>query len=94
MNLISQQFVSGGVTGLAFVIYYLLPSLPVSRLYFLLNLPLFALGWMFVGRRFFLYSIGGMLIFSCALQFLKPSTEINTYKILYFTRTGLFARTP
>ncbi len=66
--LIPHRFVSGGVTGLALVIHYLLPSLPVSGLYFLLNIPVFAFGWIFVGRRFFLYSIAGMVIFSGALE--------------------------
>jgi len=66
--LIPQGFVSGGVTGLALVIHYLLPSVPVSGLYFLLNIPLFAIGWVFVGRRFFFYSIAGMVIFSGALE--------------------------
>jgi uncharacterized membrane-anchored protein YitT (DUF2179 family) len=65
--LIPQQFLSGGVTGIALVIRYLIPSLPVAMLYFILNLPIYALGWMYVGRRFFLYSIAGLLIFSGAL---------------------------
>ena len=66
--LIPQRFVSGGVTGLALVIHYLLPSAPISVLYFLLNIPLFAFGWIFVGRRFFFYSLAGMVVFSGALQ--------------------------
>ena len=66
--LIPQQFLSGGVTGIALVIRYLIPSLPVAMLYFILNLPIYALGWMYVGRRFFLYSIAGLLIFSGALM--------------------------
>lgn len=69
--LIPQQFVSGGVAGLALAIHYIVPSLPVSGLYFLLNIPLFAMGWMFVGRRFFVYSIVGLIIFSCALQWVN-----------------------
>lgn len=69
--LIPHRFVSGGVTGLALVIHYLLPSAPVSWLYFLLNIPLFAIGWIFVGRRFFFYSIAGMVIFSGALQWVQ-----------------------
>ena len=59
--LIPQKFLSGGVTGLALIIHYLFPSLPVAGLYFLLNVPLFALGWAFMGRRFFYYSIIGMV---------------------------------
>jgi uncharacterized membrane-anchored protein YitT (DUF2179 family) len=65
--LIPQQFLSGGVTGVAIAIRYLVPSLPIAMLYFILNIPIYALGWMYVGRRFFLYSIAGLLIFSGAL---------------------------
>ena len=67
--LIPQQFLSGGVTGLAIIIHYLVPSLPIAMLYLILNIPIYALGWMYVGRRFFLYSIAGLLIFSGALTY-------------------------
>jgi uncharacterized membrane-anchored protein YitT (DUF2179 family) len=59
--------VSGGVTGLALVIHYVYPRLDVSWLYLTLNVPLFAVGWWFVGRRFFTYSVVGMGIFTAAL---------------------------
>ena len=62
--LIPKQFLAGGVTGLALLLHYFIPSLPVGLIYFLLNIPLFAFGWMFVGRRFLLYSIVEMCIFS------------------------------
>lgn len=75
--LIPHRFVSGGVTGLALVIHYLLPSLPVSGLYFLLNIPLFAFGWIFVGRRFFFYSIAGMVIFSGALEWVQVPVAVQ-----------------
>ncbi len=75
--LIPHRFVSGGVTGLALVIHYLLPSAPVSWLYFLLNIPLFAFGWIFVGRRFFLYSIAGMVIFSGALEWTQVPVAVQ-----------------
>ena len=75
--LIPQRFVSGGVAGLSLVIHYMVPFLPVAALYFLLNIPLFAMGWMFVGRRFFLYSIGGMIIFSCALQWVNVPVPVS-----------------
>jgi len=65
--LIPKQFFGAGFTGLALIIHYLVPSLPVAVLYFVLNIPLFALGWIYVGRRFFLYSIAGVLIFTGAL---------------------------
>lgn len=75
--LIPHRFVSGGVTGSALVIHYILPSVPVSWLYFLLNIPLFAIGWIFVGRRFFFYSIAGMVIFSGALQWVQVPVAVQ-----------------
>jgi len=74
--LIPHQFFGAGFTGISLVIHYLAPSLPIAVLYFILNVPLFALGWMYVGRRFFLYSIAGMLIFSGALAFTHVSLPV------------------
>lgn len=75
--LIPQRFLSGGFTGLALEIYYLWPVLPVSALYALLNLPLFAMGWLHVGRRFFLYSLAGVAIFSGALQVVRLPVPVH-----------------
>jgi len=74
--LVPHQFFGAGFTGISLVIHYLAPSLPIPVLYFILNIPLFALGWMYVGRRFFLYSIAGMLIFSGALAFTHVSLPV------------------
>jgi uncharacterized membrane-anchored protein YitT (DUF2179 family) len=65
--LIPQEFFAAGFTGVALILHYLVPSLQVGALYFVLNIPLFALGWKYVGRRFFLYSLAGVFIFSAAL---------------------------
>jgi uncharacterized membrane-anchored protein YitT (DUF2179 family) len=74
--LIPRQFLSGGFTGLALVVHYLLPFLPVGGLFFLFNIPMFVLGWKHVGRRFFFYSIAGMFIFSAAVQWLQVSLPV------------------
>ncbi|MEJ2101923.1 MAG: YitT family protein, partial [Desulfobacterales bacterium] len=65
--LVPKQFLAGGVTGMALLAHYVLPSLPIGFIYFLLNIPLFVIGWLFVGRRFFWYSLAGMLIFSAVI---------------------------
>jgi uncharacterized membrane-anchored protein YitT (DUF2179 family) len=75
--LIPKGFVSGGVTGLALVVHYLIPQLAVSTLYLLLNIPLFALGWKYVGRRFFIYSIIGTLIFSAAVEWVQVAIPVQ-----------------
>jgi uncharacterized membrane-anchored protein YitT (DUF2179 family) len=52
-------------------------TLPLGGIYLILNIPLFALGWKFVGLRFFLYSIAGMIVFSGALQLIKVTLPIQ-----------------
>lgn len=68
--LIPREFVSGGVTGLALVVHYMVPNISVGLLYFLLNIPLFIVGWKSVGRRFFWYSVVGMIIFAATVQWI------------------------
>jgi len=86
--LIPQRFFGAGFTGLSLVIHYLIPSFPVAAIYFALNIPLFALGWMYVGRRFFFYSIAGMLIFSGALAWTHVSLPVYD-KILSALLAGI-----
>jgi len=66
--LVPQKFFAAGFTGVALIVHYFAPSLQVGVLYFVLNIPLYALGWKYVGRRFFLYSLAGVFIFSAALE--------------------------
>jgi uncharacterized membrane-anchored protein YitT (DUF2179 family) len=75
--LIKQEFFGAGFTGLSLVIHYLFPSLSVYQLYFIFNIPIFALGWLYVGRRFFLYSIAGMLFFSGALAWAQLTIPVQ-----------------
>ncbi len=75
--LLPQQFFGAGFTGVAIIIHYLVPPLPMGGIYLLLNIPVFALGWLYVGRRFFFYSIAGMLFFSGALQWIHVLVPIQ-----------------
>ena len=75
--LVPKQFLAGGFTGLSMLMHYMLPALPVGVAYFLLNIPLFLFGWMFVGRRFFFYSIAGMVIFSLAVLIPFPEIQVE-----------------
>ncbi len=75
--LIPNRYLAGGVSGLSLFIFYLVPALPVGVTNFLLNIPLFVVGWVFVGRRFFFYSLAGMVIFSAALLIAVPPFPIH-----------------
>ena len=77
--LIPRQFLSGGFTGLSLIIHYLFPAFPLGAIYFLLNIPNYAFGWKYVGRRFFLYSIAGMIIFSAAIEAIHISLPVYDY---------------
>jgi uncharacterized membrane-anchored protein YitT (DUF2179 family) len=75
--LIPHKFLGAGFVGVSLVIHYLVPSLSLSALYFLLNIPVFAVGWLYVGRRFFLYSLAGAAIFTCALEYVHVPIPIH-----------------
>ncbi len=75
--LIPLGFVSGGLTGLALIIHYLLPPLPVSILYFTLNIPLYLIGWRYVGTRFLYYSIAGTFIFSATVEWAQATVPVE-----------------
>lgn len=75
--LIPRKFVSSGVTGIALIFHYIIPYLPVSVLYLLFNVPLFALGWKYVSRRFFIYSIIGTAVFSAAVEWIVIPIQVK-----------------
>jgi len=75
--LIPRKFVSSGVTGIALIFHYIIPYLPVSVLYLLFNVPLFALGWKYVSRRFFIYSIIGTAVFSAAVEWIVVPIQVQ-----------------
>lgn len=87
--LLPLRFFGAGFTGIALLVHYLLPAVSVALIYFILNLPVYALGWIYVGRRFFLYSIPGMIFFSLALELVHLSLPVQD-KILGALLAGIF----
>jgi uncharacterized membrane-anchored protein YitT (DUF2179 family) len=75
--LVPKQFLAGGLTGLSLLFHYAVPSLPLGLIYFILNIPLFVIGWLFVGRRFFFYSLAGVFIFSAVIFWPYPVFSIE-----------------
>ncbi len=67
---VHHQFIPGGVFGVGLLIFYVNPVLSAGILFFLLNIPLFILGWMYVSRRFFLYSLYAMVVATLAYELL------------------------
>lgn len=87
--LIPQEFLSGGVIGVALIFHYFIPALNTGLAYFLLNIPLMALGWFSVSRRFILYTLFGMSVFSLATGLLVPNFKPIGNPILAAVLAGI-----
>ena len=70
--LIHHKLISGGVSGLALVIYYLVPKLSIGLMVFLINIPIFAMGWTMLSGKFFTFSLLGMASLSFFLTVTTP----------------------
>ena len=88
--LVPMGFFSSGAIGLAIILHAFLTSVEVGWIYFLLNIPIFIIAWFYVGRRFFLYSIAGMIIFSVLTSVIHPTIHIEE-KILAAVLAGILS---
>ena len=81
-----QNFVPGGIFGVASLIYYKLNVLNPGYIYLLLNIPLFILGYLFISRRFLWYSALAMCELSLFYQVVSFNFEISNqlYAALVF----------
>lgn len=94
------RILPGGVTGIAQLLYYFL-HVPIGAVYFLLNIPLFVLGYRFLGKRFVLLTGIAVVAFSAFtdlvhLGFHLPTTDpllISLYGgVLLGISSGLIIR--
>lgn len=72
-----NQIAMGGVTGLAQVIHAVFPPLSVGLLTILINVPLFLLGWKYIGFHLLASSLFSMLVSSAAIDFIAA---IHTFQ--------------
>ncbi|MCD6187261.1 MAG: YitT family protein [Desulfuromusa sp.] len=72
-----QQFIPGGLFGIASLIHYQTNWLNPGFLYLGLNIPMFVLGYLFVSRRFLWYSALAMLTVSISYQFINIPIQID-----------------
>lgn len=62
----------GGITGVAQIVNYLVPALPIGVTVIALNVPLFILGWKLIGGRLLVSSLYAMFISSVFIDVLTP----------------------
>ena len=58
---IPNMLLSGGITGLGFLIYYL-TGLPIGMMNIVLNIPLFYLAWKYMDKEYFFGSLASIYI--------------------------------
>ncbi|MDD3618511.1 MAG: YitT family protein [Desulfobulbaceae bacterium] len=75
--LMPMHFATGGIAGLALIIQKFFPALNLGWIYLLINVPLFVLAWMAVGRRFFFYSVIGMVSLAVSLTFVQVPIDLD-----------------
>ncbi len=75
---IPHNLVSGGISGLSLILHYLSGNkLKMSYLFFVLNIPIFVLGYIYVSKRFFAYSLYGMIMTTIFLYFINLTLPIK-----------------
>lgn len=96
---IPHGFISGGMSGLGLLIYYFTHTLTPGTWYLLVNIPVFILGWLFVSRRFFFYSLYGAAALTAAIDLISftipvkdPVLAVLTGGILVGSGAGIVLR--
>ncbi len=74
---IPHGFITGGISGLTLLIYYVSGLLSPGLWYLVVNVPMFLIGWIHVSRRFFFYSLFGMVALSLAIDLISFTFPIK-----------------
>ncbi|MBC8209244.1 MAG: YitT family protein [Desulfobulbaceae bacterium] len=74
---IHHEFITGGIYGLSLLATRLTELFSPGVWYLIFNLPLFLVGWFFVSRRFFLYSLYSIIVVSLASEIIHYNLMIS-----------------
>ena len=68
--IIPNHISPGGVSGVATIIHYLIPAIPVGLAIIAINIPLFLVSWKELGEGFGIKSLVGTLVLSLATDYI------------------------
>lgn len=89
MFMLPNHILSGGLLGIAMICGYFFPFVDVAWLNLLLNLPLFWLGWRYVGVSFTRYSLFGILVFSLLAGRVILPASVDVHPLLACLGAGV-----
>lgn len=91
MFIIPNQFMEGGVTGIAILLNYMFGWAP-SIMTLVLNVPLFIIGWRYIGKSAFIYTVFGTVSLSFFLWVMEILIE-QGYILPFHTQQDYFLAT-
>ena len=68
---IPNGMITGGFSGSGILFFYYTQIFTPGIWYFILNIPVFIFGWIFVSRRFLLYSLYGAIVLTLAIDLIR-----------------------
>lgn len=74
---IPHGFITGGMSGLTLVFYYVSGFLSPGLWYLIVNIPIFLVGWVYISRRFFFYSLYGVAALSLIVDLIGFTLPIK-----------------
>ncbi|MCP4020592.1 MAG: YitT family protein [Desulfobacteraceae bacterium] len=74
---IPHGMITGGFSGAGILIYYYTNLLTPGTWYMIINIPVFILGWKFISRRFFLYSLYGAVMLTIFIDLINFTIAVN-----------------
>lgn len=80
-----QGLLTGGASGMSLFLYYVFGGLTTGQWFLLVNVPIFILGWVYVSRRFFFYSLYGMAAVAFFIEILPWQIHLSDPWLAVFT---------
>ncbi|WP_022663118.1 YitT family protein [Paucidesulfovibrio longus] len=82
---IPHGFLTGGMAGAGLLVYYIIGGLQPGQWFWALNVPIFILAWCMVSRRFFFYSLYGMIAVGLFMDLMPQLLVIQDTWLAVFT---------
>ncbi len=78
---IPNGMITGGFSGAGILLFYYTQVLSPGIWYLVLNIPVFILGWLFISRRFLLYSLYGTIILTLVIDFIQFEIPVKDFML-------------
>lgn len=74
---VPHGFITGGISGLGLLLFYATDVFSPGIWYLIINIPLFLIGWIFISKRFFFYSLYGMIVSAILMDLVSCPIDIK-----------------